>query len=1161
MGIERIKFVHLHNHTEYSLLDGAIRLEELIQQALDLKMTAVAITDHGNLFAGASFMDLANKAGIQPILGCEVYVTSGNYKQKNAEKKKDAEGHYHLILLVENKQGYKNLIKLITEAYLEGFYYKPRIDKELLKKYSQGLIALSACLKGEIPNLILHNKIDQAQQCALQYKDIMGEGNFFLELQDHGLDEQKKVNKVLLDFSEKLSIPLVATNDCHYLKKSDSFAHDILLCIQTGKTVNMNDRMRFPNDQFYFKSAEEMQEIFADHPEALENTVRIAERCHFALDTTDYLLPHYHTPKDVSFYEYFEKIVSDGFSQRMQRLKQRAAEGQLKHSLQDYEARLNQELEMINKTGFAGYFLIVWDFIRFAREEGIPVGPGRGSGAGSLVAYAMKITNVDPLQYGLLFERFLNPERVSMPDFDIDFCMRRRSEVIDYVKEKYGRENVSQIITFGTMAARGAIRDVGRALGIAYGEVDKIAKMIPEELGVNIDKAVNTNPQLKKIEESNEQIAQLLTVARRLEGITRHASTHAAGVVIAPEPLTELLPLYRSSKDEITTQYAMNDLARIGLLKMDFLGLRTLTVIDDTLKLIKQTIGEELNLDTIPLDDSKTFSLFSKGKTSGIFQFESSGMRDILKKFQPKQLEDLIALNAIYRPGPIGSGMINDFITRKLGKTKVSYEVPELQDILKETYGVIVYQEQVMQIASRLAGFTMSEADLLRQAMGKKKRKVMKSMKEKFMKGALLRKIPKAKAEKIFKQMEYFAGYGFNKSHSAAYALLAYQTAYLKCNYPLQFMSALLTSEKENSDKLYRYIAGCKKMGIEILPPDINKSKADFYVDGNKIRFGLSAVKNVGEAAIDSILKARQKRGSYTSLIEFCEDVDSRVVNKRVIENLIKSGCFDCFGYNRAQLFSFTERAMEEAQRRWKKKVEKQVTMFEELIQDDKTEEEMIPPLEEWSDTKLLAYEKESLGFYITGHPLMNYEKELSQYSTATISELKNMNHTSNVSIGSVITVVKRITTKKGEPMAMITIEDLNDSAEAIVFPKVYSQCPFTIQRDEAVLIRGRVEHDEDGTRIIASEIIPLKEARERRAKKVVIEILIPAIEKDSIKKLYQLLKENSGTCPVQLYLIMPDNFRAIFEPEEEVKIKPSSQLTKKIEDLFGKGSIKYAAE
>jgi DNA polymerase-3 subunit alpha len=1158
MGIDRIKFVHLHNHTEYSLLDGALRLEELIKQARDYKMTAVAITDHGNLFAGASFIDLASKAGIQPILGCEVYVTSGNYKQKNVQKKKEPESNYHLILLVENKQGYKNLIKLITASYLEGFYYKPRIDKELLKKHSQGLIALSACLQGEIPNLILQNKIDQAQQCALQYKDIMGEDNFYLELQDHGLDEQKIVNKVLLEFSEKFSIPIVATNDCHYLRKSDSFAHDILLCIQTGKTVNMNDRMKFPNDEFYFKSAEEMQKIFADYPEALENTVLIAERCHFALDTTDYLLPHYKVPEGISFYEYFEKIVRDGFAQRTERLKQITAEGRLKHNIQDYEERLNQELEMIKKTGFAGYFLIVWDFIRFAREKGIPVGPGRGSGAGSLVAYAMKITDVDPLQYGLLFERFLNPERVSMPDFDIDFCMRRRSEVIDYVKEKYGRENVSQIITFGTMAARGAIRDVGRALGIPYGEVDKIAKMIPEELGVSIDKAVKAIPQLKKIEETNEQMAKLLKVARRLEGITRHASTHAAGVVIAPEPLTELLPLYRSSKDEITTQYAMNDLARIGLLKMDFLGLRTLTVIDDTLKLTKQTTNEELNLDTVALDDPKTFSLFCNGETSGIFQFESSGMRDILKKFQPKHLEDLIALNAIYRPGPIGSGMINDFITRKLGKTKVSYEVPELEDILRETYGVIVYQEQVMQIASQLAGFSMAEADLLRQAMGKKKKKVMKSMEEKFIKGALQRKIPKAKAEKIFKQMEYFAGYGFNKSHSAAYALLAFQTAYLKANYPLQFMSALLTSEKENSDKLHRYIADCKKTGIEILPPDINKSKSDFYVDGNKIRFGLSAVKNVGEAAIDSIIKAREQRGSFTSLIEFCEHIDNRVVNKRVIENLVKSGCFDCFGYNRAQLFSFIERAMEEAQRKWKKKEKKQATMFEELIQDEKTEEEMVPPLEEWTDTKLLAYEKESLGFYITGHPLMNYEKELSQYSTATISEIKNKNHTTKVAIGAVITVAKRMSTKKGEPMAILTLEDLSDSAEAIVFPKIYSQYSFTIQRDEAILLHGRADHDEEGTRIIASEIIPLKEVRERMAKKAVIEILIPGVEKEAITKLYTILKENRGSCPVLLYLIMPKSFRAMLEPQEEVKIEPTPQLTQKIEELLGKGSVKY---
>lgn len=1158
MGIKSATFVHLHNHTEFSLLDGAIRLEELIQQTAKFNMPAVAITDHGNLFSAVSFIDAAYKANIKPILGCEVYIAAGSHKEKISDKKERIQGPYHLILLVENKQGYKNLIKLITSSYIEGFYYKPRIDKELLKKYNEGLIALSACLKGEISSLILQGKIEQAQERAIEYKQIIGEENFFLELQDHTLEEEKKVNQVLIDFSKTLSIPLVATNDCHYLKKEDAFAHDILLCIQTGKTVTMSDRMKFPNDQFYFKSAEEMRDIFSQYPEALENTVHIAERCHFSLDTTGYFLPHYQVPSGISTYDYFEKIVREGFNERSKRLKELAEEGRLKHSLKDYEERLNRELEMIKRTGFAGYFLIVWDFIRFARENKIPVGPGRGSGAGSLVAYSMKITNIDPLQYGLLFERFLNPERVSMPDFDIDFCMRRRARVIDYVKEKYGRENVSQIITFGTMAARAAIRDVGRALGISYGEVDKIAKMIPEEIGASIDKAVKSIPQLKKMEENNAQTGELLKSARRLEGLTRHASTHAAGVVIAPEPLAEILPLYRSSKDEITTQYAMNDLARIGLLKMDFLGLRTLTVIDDALKLIKQTADKEINLEILNLDDPKTFELFCQADTPGIFQFESSGMRDIIKKFKPQCLEDLIALNAIYRPGPIGSGMIHDFITRKLGQTEVAYEVPELENILKETYGVIVYQEQVMQIASQLAGFTMAEADLLRQAMGKKKKKVMKSMKEKFIKGALQRKIPQNKANKIFDQMEHFAGYGFNKSHSAAYALLAYQTAYLKSNFPLQFMAALLTSEKENSEKLAKYIGECRKMGLETLPPDINKSYADFQVDGNKIRFGLSAVKNVGEAAIESILKARQIVGSFCSLIEFCQKVDTRIVNKRVIENLIKSGCFDCLGYNRAQMFAFIERAMEEAQRKHMREKQKQATMFDEFLGREKTEEEMIPPLEEWSESKLLAYEKESLGFYITSHPLINYAKELTKFSTTTIGEIKSKPHTANIAVGAVITAVKRINTKKGEPMAMLTVEDLSGSTEVIVFPKVYSQYPVIIRRDEAVLIRGRVESNDEGAKLIASEIISLKEIWERLSKGIIIEILIPGIDKGTINKLYKLLKEHSGSCPVRIYLVLPKNFRAAVEPEEPLRIKPEAQLTKQIEELLGEGSVKF---
>ena len=856
-------------------------------------MPALAVTEHGNMFSSVIFHDHAKQRGVKPILGCEVYVAPGSRLTKTGTIGETAN---HLVLLAETNEGYHNLIKLVSAGYTEGFYYKPRIDKELLAQHAKGLIGLSSCLKGEVASEIRTGRERKALEAAAQFRDILGAGNFFLEMQYQGIDEQLVVNKGLVPIARELNMPLVATNDVHYLTHGDHHPHDILLCIGTGKTVNDRERLRYHGDQFYLKTAAEMCQVFGEVPDALANTLRIAERCQVDIPSDKNHLPNFAVPPPYTLNDYFEHVVRDGFKARLPRLKALHASGALRHPLEEYETRLSYEIEMIKRMEYPGYFLIVWDFIRYAREKNIPVGPGRGSAAGSLVAYSLRITDVDPLDYDLIFERFLNPERVSLPDIDIDFCERRRGEVIEYVTQKYGRENVAQIITFGTMKARAVVRDVGRSLDIPFADVDRVAKLIPATLDMTLDKALEEVPQLKQASEQDERVKELLAVARRLEGMTRHASVHAAGVVIAPKSITEFAPLYKGKNDEITTQWAMKEIERIGLLKMDFLGLSTLTLLNDAVEQIRATTGTVLDLDTIPLDDAKTYQIFAEGATYGIFQFESSGMRDILRKAKPQRLDDLIALNALYRPGPLRSGMVDDFIARKHGKVKVTYEVKELEPILADTYGVIAYQEQVMRIASVLAGFTLGEADLLRKAMGKKKADVMQAQRKKFVEGAVSRGINEKKATKIFDLMEHFAGYGFNKSHSTAYALLAYQTAYLKANYPWHFAAALLTIEAQNTDKLAMYLAECRDRDIPVLPPDINQSQLAFTVTPEGVRFGLTAVKNVGEGAIASILGVRAAQGRITSLHALCDELDLRLVNKRVLESLVKAGAFDSFG-------------------------------------------------------------------------------------------------------------------------------------------------------------------------------------------------------------------------------------------------------------------------
>src|SRR6202140_958970 len=888
------QFVHLHLHSDYSLLDGACDVEKLVDRVHELGMPAVAMTDHGNIFGAVHFVNAAHKVGVKPIVGCELYICKKD-DHVITRTPPDGDSYNHLLVLAENEEGYRNLVKITSEASLHGFYYKPRVSKKFLAEHSRGLIGLSGCLKGEMGEGLTEGNYDAARAAAGFYRDLFGKDNFFLEIQDQGLEMEHRIQSGLFQLEKDLGLSMVATNDSHYLCEDDAHAQDVMLCIQMGKSIQDTNRMKFEGNQFFVKNADEMLRVFKDAPQVLSRTLGIAERCNLRLEKVPSPFPHFDVPDGFTLDSYFEHITRQGFARRMENLRAASTNGKLKHSLVEYEQRLAREIAIIQQMKFSGYFLIVWDFIRYARECGIPVGPGRGSAAGAVVAYSLGITDIDPLQHELLFERFLNPERISMPDIDIDFCMNRRGEVIEYVTHKYGRENVAQIITFGTMAAKAAIKDVGRAMDMPYSDVDRIAKMVPTTLNIKLDDALTESAALQEAYQKDPQVRQLLDTARKLEGLVRNSGVHAAGGVISPRPLTDLVPLHKTKNDEIVTAYDMVAIEKMGLLKMDFLGLTTLTILDDALKLIAQK-GINLKLEDVPLEDHETYEkVFYKGLTSGVFQFESSGMRDVLRRYQPNSIEDLTALNALYRPGPIQGGMIDDFIERKHGRRKIEYELPELKEILLETLGVFVYQEQVMQAANKLAGYSLGQADLLRRAMGKKNAEEMAKQREGFVQGATQRAFPPKKIEKIFDLMAQFAGYGFNKSHSAAYALLAYHTAYLKTHHPLEFMAALLTSVTGSTDDVVKYINECREMGIAVEPPDINVSDANFTPHGAAIRFGLAAVKNVGGNAIVSIVAARKKLGrDFKSIYEFCEEVDLRLLNIRVLESLIKSGAMDC---------------------------------------------------------------------------------------------------------------------------------------------------------------------------------------------------------------------------------------------------------------------------
>jgi DNA polymerase-3 subunit alpha len=1157
--MDQPQFVHLHVHTDFSLLDGACETSELLDEASRQKMPAVAITDHGNLFAAANFFNEASKRDVKPIIGCEVYVAKGSRHDRgektngtNGPDRGEAEpgmrGSNHLVLLCESLEGYHNLIKLVSSGFLEGFYYKPRIDYDLLAKHHQGLIALSACLRGAVTEAVVDDKYDQARENAYRLRDIFGKGNFFLEIQDQGLEIEQGVNRELVRLSKETGIPLVATNDCHYLHHGDAHAQEVLLCIQTGKTMSDSHRMKFATDQFYFKTAAEMAKVFGELPDALRRTVDIAARCNVKIERIPNPFPEFQVPDGHTAGSYFEKVVREGFAARVPHLERLAQQSQLHNPLADYEKRLTSEIEMIKKMRYEGYFLIVWDFIHYARAQDVPVGPGRGSAAGSLVSYALRITDVDPLQYNLLFERFLNPERVSLPDIDIDFCMRRRGEVIEYVTQKYGRENVAQIITFGTMAAKAAVKDVGRAMDIPYGEVDRLAKLIPTTLGITLDTALAEAPQLKAAINSDERLKDLMSVALRLEGLARHASTHAAGVVISPRPLTDVVPVYKTNRDEITTQYDMNALERVGLLKMDFLGLTTLTVLQDTARMIEKNRGVKVDVDNLTLDDADTYKLFARGDTTAIFQFESHGMRDILRRYQPSRIEDLTALNALYRPGPIQGGMIDDFISRKQGKTKVSYELPQLKGILDETYGVILYQEQVMQIANLLASFSLGEADILRRAMGKKKKEEMAAQRAKFIAGCLANKVPEKKAERIFNLMEEFAGYGFNKSHSCAYALLAYQTAYLKTHYPVEFMAALLTSETGNAEKAVKYINEARGMNISILPPDVNESDLYFTPVGESIRFGLAAIKNVGENTAKAIRDSRLGAGEFTSLYDLCERIEARFLNKRVFESLIKSGALDSLGLRESMLASVDD-ALAAVQRASRTRESGQHGLFGTAAAPAPMPFEL-QEAEPWSEVERLASEYAMLGFYVSGHPLAKYASRLQELKCISIDQVEGQRNGKEITVAALIVGTRPMRSKKGARWAIYTIQDMTGVQELLAFPECFARLEPILKAGTPLLLKARVQVEEAGTRLSLQEAARLGDLAERSSTGLRIRLKLEELNEELLHRLEEIIASYRGSSQMSLELTSPDGAVATMQVEQRVRACP--ELIAAIRECMG---------
>ena len=1145
-------FVHLHTHTEYSLLDGSNKIKEYIARVKELGMSAAAITDHGVMYGVIDFYKEAEKQGINPILGCEIYVAPGSRFDREPSHGDDR--YYHLVLLAENNQGYQNLMKIVSIGFVDGYYYKPRVDRETLEKYHEGIIALSACLAGEVPKYLARGMYEEAKEIALWHESCFGKGNYFLELQDHGLAEQAMVNQQLVRLSRETGIGLVATNDIHYTYALDAEAHDILLCIQTGKKLSDENRMRYEGGQYFVKSEEEMRELFSYAPEAIENTAKIAERCRVEIEFGVTKLPHYEVPEGYDSWTYLNRLCFEGLERRYG------------EKAEELKPRLEYELGVIRSMGYVDYFLIVWDFINYARTHQIPVGPGRGSAAGSLVSYTTGITNIDPIRYNLLFERFLNPERVSMPDIDIDFCFERRGEVIDYVVEKYGKDCVTQIVTFGTMAARNAIRDVGRVMDLPYGFVDNIAKNVPNELNITIDKALTMNPELRQMYDTDDTVRRLIDMARRLEGLPRHTSMHAAGVVISQEPMVEYVPLSRANDGTITTQFTMTTIEELGLLKMDFLGLRTLTVIDNARKMAEKDTGVILDMDRIDYDDPKVLELIGSGKTEGVFQLESAGMKNFMKELKPESLEDIIAGISLYRPGPMD--FIPAYIRGKGDKSAITYDCPQLEPILAPTYGCIVYQEQVMQIVRDLAGYSMGRSDLVRRAMSKKKTDVMEKERRNFVygneeesvKGCVANGIDERTANKIYDEMIDFAKYAFNKSHAAAYAVVAYQTAWLKYYYPVEFMAALMTSVIDNSTKVSEYIQVCRSMGIQVLPPDINCGDGPFTVDGGSIRYGMYAIKSVGRPVIDFIRQERQERGPFKTLEDFITRVNGREVNKRTIENLIKAGALDNLDGNRRQMTMIFPSILDNVNNEKKNSMAGQMTLFDIAGEDVKGEFEIrMPDVEEFPREMLLMFEKEVLGVYISGHPLEEYLDVMDKNVTArsdefTVDEevgMAKIPDGRDVVIGGMITEKTVKYTKNNQAMAFVTVEDLVGSVEVIVFPRDYERYRDLLVEDNKVFIQGRasVEEEKDA-KLICREVHGFDEGRK--------ELWIQFPDRESYdrqqKGLFAALSDMDGDDAVVIYIASP---RMLNRLDARWNIGINQDTKKVLEDMFGTKNVK----
>jgi len=1161
--MEHSRFVHLHCHTEYSLLDGANRVDKLFERIKALKQPAVAMTDHGNMFGAIEFYREALSKGIKPIIGCEIYVAPTSRFDKKGVDKGPKEYNNHLILLAMNRDGYRNLCKLVSLGYIEGFYYKPRIDKELLREFNGGLIALSACLQGEVSQALSNGNMEKARAAAASYASIFGD-RYYVEIQDNKLAEQEKVNRLLVELARDLSLPVVATNDCHYGEREDYHAHDVLLAVQTGKTVDDDNRLKLETDELFLKSAEEMQRGFDYCPSAVERTLEIADRCNVEIEFGKYHFPAFTPPKEISLDDYLDELAHSGLDERLEGVD----DPEIRKS---YRERLDYELGVIKGMQFPGYFLVVADFINYAKRNGIPVGPGRGSSAGSLVAYALKITDLDPIRHVLLFERFLNPERRSMPDIDVDFCIRGRAQVIQYVKDKYGADRVAQIATFGTLKAKAAIKDVGRALGFSFAEADAIAKLIPapkQGFDFPLQESIKMEPRLQELIKGDHRVQTLIGHALRLEGLVRHASTHAAGVVLSNLPLVDHLPLFVDKEGGIVTQFDMGSVEKIGLVKFDFLGLKTLTLIHDCLKLIDESQGVKVDIPHLALNDKKTYRLLCDGNTTGVFQLESTGIREMTVKIRPNCFEDLVAILALYRPGPLDSGMAEEYIKRKHGKEKIKYLHPLLEPILKDTHGVIVYQEQVMQIAQVLAGYTMGDADILRRAMGKKDPVEMAAQRERFVEGAEALKISHEQATEIFDQMETFARYGFNKSHSAAYALVSYQTAYLKAHYPVEFMAALMTSEMDDTDKVIKNLAECRQRGIEVLAPDVNESRSDFTPVSDKIRFGLAAVKNVGAKAVEVILDSRRKDGPFESLFDFCRRVDLTAVNKRVIESLIKCGAFDATGISRQRMIGALDDAMRGGQAYQRDQESNQINIFAVLgapAKGGKKPGDVYPQVTEWSAQESLAFEKEALGFYITGHPLDKYERAIKKITNGSIAALKEKAAPGEVKIGGVVSALKLRNTKKGDRYGTFNLEDKTGFLEIIAWPDVYKKCAELLSADDPIFVKGRLEAGEERIQVIANEISLLAEAAakgrangnglgndRRDGEKLHLHARESEISADELVRLRDMLLEYPGPCTVFLHLYAGSLSETVIELPNQVRVAATPELEASVEKLFG---------